>query len=247
MVACPLERNIVMLIKTMSMGHLNSTFETGTFCFCYPGVFNSTQNDLASGQQDKWDAHIGLRADKSYVALNGRLIQMTDATDIHLISGKSQKTPLCSFRKVEVSELRHDGDVYRLVLGDTVDRIKAEFRHNAFIAILNYRAFIKRIAEKYSCYARSVHYGEIDEEYFNFLEESKKRGFAQADMFQKGIDYAWQKEYRVLLPPEDNLQYGKKLIQIGPIGDIAIGGGIEALRDSVFIRLSKEELELYDK
>ena len=50
-------------------------------------------------------------------------------------------------------------------------------------------------------------------------------------MFQKSMDYAWQKEYRLVLTPRDNTN--QVFVEMGSIRDIAIGGALEDLRKGI--------------
>ncbi len=228
------DQKIEFLIKTMKKRHLEDTLKKGRFCFNFPSVFNF-QSNLASAQQDKWDSHLTYEVTKLICApvisdqdediKYGPIIELADRAQLRTISNKSKATPLCSFRKVDSEDFVYKYDVAFFRLGELVDRVKSEFQHDAFVLIFHPHLFIKRLSQVERCFARSIHYGEIDEEFQNFLDLCK---FDQKEMFQKAVDYEWQKEFRVVLPPRH--ASGPQIIEIGSIEDIAFGGDIETLR-----------------
>ena len=229
------DREIVFLIKTMKHGYLEDTVKKGKFCFNIPAVFNCGEG-LASAQQDKWDSHLSFDASHLYIApiveenetgiKYGKAQLLAEKARIHQISTKSKYTPLCSFRKVEPSDLIEKYDAFFFRLGDVVDRLKAEFQHDSFILIAQPHLFLKRLFKKYPGFARSIHYGDIDAVFDDFLENS---GFSQAEMFQKDKSYEWQKEFRVILQPTREAE--KVFAEIGSIEDFTISGNIEELRN----------------
>lgn len=229
------DRKIVFLIKTMKKRHLESTLKEGTFCFNCPTVFNVDSSSLAPAQQDQWDSYLSFTAEHIMYApiisddANGIVYdtpqKLADSAHIHQIMSVSKKTALCSFRKVEPAdfEQRFATSIFRL--GETVDRIKNEFEHDAFILVYQPHALIHKFSEVTQCFARSIHYGAIDQSFQDFLDSTS---FDQKEMFQKRTDYSWQKEFRVILPPSNDIS--PQIIRIGSIEDIAFGGDIETLR-----------------
>ena len=241
------DQEIVFLIKTMNKKHLKQTVENGTFCFNFPSVFNSSPN-LSVAQYDQWDSHlsyeaIGLRfapiVSKDENGIHyGTPVEIADEAKVHSISSTSKQTPLCSFRKVEKTDLMQRGETTLFRLGNVVDRIKNEFGHDAFILVHHPHVLIKRISAVSPCFARSIHYGKIDGNFQAFLDE---RDFEQKEMFQKSEEYAWQKEFRVIITPRD--ASGPQIIEIGSIEDIAVGGDIELLRQGYIIAETEEQLK----
>ena len=229
------DQKIVFLIKTMHKRYLEDTLKKGSFCFNYPSVFNAVP-DLAPAQKDEWDSHLSYHAIRILFAPisledeNGgiyyeRPTKIEDRALVHQISARSEFTPLCSFRKVDKGEILEKYGVGFFRLGDTVDRIRRGFGHDAFILVYQPQIFLSRISLISSYFARSVHYGEIDSSFQEFLD---LYSFKQKEMFQKGEEYAWQKEFRVIIEPRRS--QGPQIIQIGSIEDIAFGGDIEMLR-----------------
>ena len=241
------DQKIVFLIKTMNKKHLDNTLNRGTFCFNFPTVFNSSP-DLATAQQDEWDSHLSFDAmhimyapiiskDENGIHY-GKPKKLADQARIHQISGISKATPLCSFRKVEEADIVEKYDAAFFRLGNTVDRIKNEFGHDAFILVSQPYALIKRISKVSPCFARSIHYGEIDANFQAYLDECT---FEQKEMFQKSPEYAWQKEFRVIITPR--IASGPQIIEVGSIEDIAFGGDIEDLRQGFVFGETEEQIK----
>lgn len=241
------DQNIVFLIKTMNKKHLENTLQRGAFCFNFPSVFNSSPN-LAIAQYDQWDAHLSFDAmhlmyapiiseDENGIHY-GTPKKLADQARIHQISGISKATPLCSFRKVEEADIIQKYDAAFFRLGTTVDRIKNEFGHDAFILVYHPHILIKRISKVSPCFARSIHYGDIDANFQAYLDEHT---FEQKEMFQKSSEYAWQKEFRVIITPR--IATGPQIIEIGPIEDIAFGGDIENLRQGFVFGETEEHIK----
>lgn len=224
----------MILIKTMKKKHLYSTLKKGEFCFNVPTTFFHGQS-LATAQQDKWDSHLSFDALHLVAAPilsedengphYGPTIDLADRAKMHLISDVSARTPLCSFRRIGLDEYIEKYGACFFRLGNTVDRIKKEFQHDSFILIADHQVFLDRIAQVSPIYARDVHYGEINTKFRETIEEC---GYSLAAMFQKGEDYKWQQEYRVVLAPQEKKT--RVIIEIGSIEDIAFGGDIEQLR-----------------
>lgn len=241
------DQKIVFLVKTMNKKHLNDTLNRGTLCFNFPTVFNSSP-DLAAAQQDEWDSHLSFDAmhimyapiiseDENGIHY-GTAKKLADKTRLHQISGTSKATPLCSFRKVEEADIVQKYDAAFFRLGNTVDRIKNEFGHDAFILIRQPYALIKRISKVTLCFARSIHYGEIDADFQEFLATHE---LEQKEMFQKSSEYAWQKEFRVIIKPR--IASGSQIIEVGSIEDIAFGGDIEELRQGFVFGETEEQIK----
>lgn len=239
-------RELVFLIKTLNKKYLNDTLKQGTLCFNAPTVFQTSDN-LTRGQKDKWDSYLSFTAKNIHYA---RIIsqdetgvhydvpqKLADSAQMRLISNVSQHTPLCSFRKVEEADIIEKHGAYFFQLGNIVDKIKDEFGHDSFILVFYPYELIKRISLKSSCYARSIHYGEIDKAFQDYLDSFE---FPQKEMFQKGIDYEWQKEFRIIIEPTQ--KSGPIIIKVGSIEDIAIGGNIEELRHGFIFGESDKQI-----
>lgn len=239
---------IVFLIKTMNKKHLNNTLNRGTLCFNFPTVFNSSP-DLAAAQQDEWDSHLSFDAmhimyapiiseDENGIHY-GTAKKLADKARLHQISETSKATPLCSFRKVEEADIVKKYNVGFVRLGDAlVDRIKKEFGHDAFILVYKPHELMERIAKVTPCFARNIHYGEIDADFQKFLDTHE---FEQKEMFQKSSEYAWQKEFRVIIKPR--IASGSQIIEVGSIEDIAFGGDIEELRQGFVFGETEEQIK----
>ncbi len=238
------DQNIVFLIKTTKKKYLRDIVEKGRFCFNLPTVFNIGDN-LASAQKDKWDSYTFHNAfhicfapiisEGDYGIQYGKVQKLVDEARIHSITPTAKHTPLCSFRRVDPSEVTHRFGAYFFKLGDVVDRIKNELGHDSFVLIYQPTLFLDRLQEKTTYFARSVHYGDMDSDFESFLYNS---GFEQAEMFQKEASFQWQKEFRIILPPIETEE--KVILEIGSIEDIAICGDIEQLRN-VFVFCKDEK------
>ena len=99
--------------------------------------------------------------------------------------------------------------------------------------IFNPEEFIRRFEGCVIC--RSIHYGFADMEFEHFL---KVCPLHQKEMFQKGIEYAWQKEFRIISPFVYKEVHGKqrRMIDIGSIEDIADCGNIDNLEELIIPR-----------
>ena len=242
------DRNITFLIKTMKKKYLEKTLKQGEFCFNLPSVFNLETN-LAVAQQDKWDSHLSYIAQKIYYAPiisedengvhYGVAKKLADSARMYQISEASKHTPLCCFRKVDDDDLVEKYGAAFLRLGNIVDRIKNEMGHDAFILIIQPHALVHRIHKVSPCFARSVHYGEINSEFQEYLDTYD---FDQKEMFQKRIEYAWQKEFRIIIAPTNKTS--PQMIHIGSIEDIAFGGDIETLRQGYVFAENDEQLQM---
>ena len=222
----------------MKQKHLDSTLKKGEFCFNVPSVFIKGKS-LCSAQQDSWDSHLTFDAYHLMVApiiyedehgpYYGPVMELSKHAKIHQITNESERTPICSFREVHDDEYRWKYGAIFFRLGDTVDRIKREFGHDAFV-LVDSEALLSRINAKMTCCARSVHYGDIDEEFQKYIDATSE---SQAAMFQKRNEYQWQQEYRIILQPNEDKD--RVFVEVGPIEDIAVGGILDLLRDGIFL------------
>lgn len=241
------DKEIVFLIKTMKKQYLESTLKEGTLCFNCPTLFN-TSPQLAPAQFDQWDSHLSSKVRHVMYApiisedVNGFVYgtpkKLADSASLRMISSASKKTPLCSFRKVEETDFVSKYGAFFLKLGSVVDRVKNEFNHDAFILVCQPKALLQRISSVTSCFARSIHYGDINKEFQDFLDST---AFVQKEMFQKDHAYAWQKEFRIVLPA--NNDSSMKIIKVGSIEDIAFGGDIEMLRQGYIFGENEEKIK----
>lgn len=235
-----IDPDIVFFIKTMKKKHLSDAVTKGEFCFSCPETFVNDDNGKLNGaQKDTWDSSQFYEAKNLYVypiikedkdgIQYGPGIKLADKTTIREMSSSVRHTPFCCFRKVTKDELECRNKLFVFSLGDTVDRIKNEFGHDSFVLIADPNEFIHRLYQKeHNCYGRSIFYGELTSEYMREIEEHTTKGFQQIKMFQKRDKYAWQKEYRIILTPTKETT--PRIVHIGSIEDITIGGDIENLR-----------------
>ena len=233
------DARIIFLIKTMKRKYVEDTLKEGTFCFNLPDAFHSATN-LHAAQFDDKDSYATMKAlDVTHwpiISENedgityGEPKVFAKHAIAHEISTVSQHTPLCCFRKVLEEDFAacEGGSVFKL--GKLVDRIKTEFGHDSYILILRPGEMLKRMGKVSSYFAKSIHYGYKDWKYQDFLD---KYEFEQTEMFQKRMDYAWQKEFRIILPADQSAN--RRILHIGSIEDIAIAGDIEELREGLLI------------
>ena len=233
------DASIIFLIKTMKRKYVDDTMKKGKLCFNVPTRFNSS-NDLNPAQFDKWDSYSAsnvqevmfwpiLSETESGITYGEKKLLAKRAT-IREISDVSQYTPMCCFRRVLEEDFIDCENGSILKLGDIVDRIKTEFGHDSYILVLQPGDMLNRIGKISTYFARRIHYGDKDPEYQEFLD---KYDFCQTEMFQKREEYAWQKEFRIILPKQDSTD--PQMLYIGSIEDIAIAGNIEELRNGLLI------------
>ena len=233
------DSKIIFLLKTMKSKYVEDTLKTGAFCFNSPNCFISS-NDLYPAQNDTLDSHLTsnvmqvqmfpiLSKDANGIHYGDPKLVAAKA-QIHEISTVSMHTPMCCFRRILEEDMVECENGSILKLGNLVDRIKNEFGHDSYILILRPGDLLDKIEKISSVFARRIHYGDINPEFQEFLDKCE---FPQAEMFQKRIDYAWQKEFRIILPAQESTD--PKIIQIGSIEDIAVSGYIDDLRKGLFI------------
>jgi len=233
------DANIIFLLKTLKKEHLDDTLHNGTFCFNCPTMFNASQG-LLVGQQDRYDSYETTSAIQvtlwPIVSESGGKVCygspqcIAKTAKVRMITETSRKTPMCCFRKVKEEDLIKLETSSILKLGNLVDRIMTEFGHDAYILVLRPRTLLERLRQNTFYFARSIHYGEKDCRYQEFLD---KYPCDQVEMFQKDNTYAWQREFRIILPAGESS--GKRFITLGSIEDIAIGGDVEQLRNGLLI------------
>ena len=227
------DNRILFLMKSLKSDYLESTMN-GQFYFSYPDTFTSDNSDLGEGQRDRWDSHLSVHSPEEFfiapIGEDGKSnieqrIVLSRNKPVHIISETSEHTPMCCFRKVEECDIEQYGSAIRFRLGNVVDRIQSEFKgHDSFILIIQWKEFLRRLEVQTTYFARSIHYGDVDEEYIRFYNETD---MLQAEMFQKDEKYRWEKEFRIILPADPEKP---KFVNIGSIRDIAICGKLESLR-----------------
>lgn len=238
-----MEEDVLFLLKTLKKEYLESTLD-GKLCFCCPETFTSTTNGLLSGQQDTWDSYLSHKISHLVAApiisgenepiQYGTGIKLANKAYIHECNNIIQHSPFICFRKVQFSDIEHSKEYDVFKLGSLVDKIKSEMGHDAYILIHCPSKFLLQLNKIEHFFAHSIHYGEIDEAFEEFLETYPKQ---QSKMFQKSMEYAWQKEYRLVLSPRKDTN--KVFIQMGSIREIAFGGDLETLRGGILFQ--KEE------
>lgn len=248
MIKWEMEKDIIFIVKSMDSKYVESTIKQGRLCFNTPQVFDDKTLNLA--QYDKYDSWMQYEARDIYIApllednerhlSYGKPVKILEKATIHEIDGINKSVPICCFRKIDENEITvFDDKMIVTIETEVVDRIKNEFGHNSFILIVNPNMFLDRICLNSSCYAHSIYYTDNKIEFEKYIE-SVPEELVQAKMFQKEQKYAWQKEYRVILPPiSDN--NNRRFVEIGNLEDIAIVGEIEQLSKGVEIKYSDYE------
>lgn len=230
---------IVFLLKTMESKYLSDTMGKGRFCFCHSNVF-SCWEDSKAAQYDRWEGHSAFEA--NYIVFApivreepGKIVYgegniLTDEGIVRLQTDIAKKTPICCFRAVDDSELTCIAGETVYSLGKTVDRIKQEFHHDAFV-LIGFDPFIDRV-RKVNCFrlAGNVIYQDLLNDYPYEIDETDREIMEQ--LFRKDEKYAWQKEFRIILHPDEN---EKKLVDIGSLADISVYGRIDELKQGIQI------------
>ena len=246
-----LNNDVVFLLKTLKHKYLDTTLKEGKLLFSKPERFQKSKENLSAGQVDPLDSHKTIKASKVFAAPVlcdtkekfelGKPFLIAENATVSEISGLSKMTPMYCLRKIDKSDFtEHNGVLHFRLDSKIIDRIKNEFQHDSFVLIYNPFELINRIEKKSSCFARSIHYGEIDEYYEDFLSKYK---FKQAEMFQKSKEYEWQKEFRIIIEP--NNKNIKGFLQIGSLEDIAFGGNIEQLKNGFVFGENEEKIKKY--
>lgn len=240
------DNKIAFLMKSLKNDFLESTMN-GQFYFSYPDTFTNANSDLGEGQQDRWDSHLSVQSPKEFfmvpIGEDGKLdiehrIVLSRNEPVHIISETSEHTPMCCFRKVEECDIEQYGSAIRFRLGNIVDRIHSEFKgHDSFILIINWKEFLRRLEAQTTYFARSIHYGDVDEDYIRFYNDTD---MLQAEMFQKDEKYRWEKEFRIILPVDSEKL---KFVNVGSIRDIAISGKLESLQHGYVIATDEESIK----
>ncbi len=230
---------IVFLLKTMNSKYLSDTVEKGRLCFCHPNVFSGWE-DRKAAQYDRWEGHSAFEANYIVVApivseKPGRIVYgegkvLADEGIVRLQTDNAKKTPICCFRAVDDSELTRIAGETVYSLGNTVDRIKQEFHHDAFV-LTRFDPFIDRV-RKVNCFrlAGNVIYQDLLNDYPYEIDETNREIMEQ--LFRKDEKYAWQKEFRIILRPDEN---EKKLVDISSLSDISVYGRIDELKQGIQI------------
>ena len=232
-----MENDVIMLLKTLKKEYLDSTLD-GKLCFSCPNLFSSTTNNLKPGQQDTWDSHLSFDAYHVVVApiiskegepiKYGPAKKIADKTRMRTCNRIVQHSPINCFRKITMDDIQHHEKCDVFALGDLVNRISNDMGHDAYVLIVYPREFLVQLNKKERFFGHSIHYGEIDETFESFQEQYPMQ---QTEMFQKSMDYAWQKEYRLVLTPRHDTN--QVFVDMGSIRDIAIGGDLEELRKGI--------------
>lgn len=227
-------KEISFLLKSMKSEYLHDTMTKGKFCFNHPTVFSKWE-DPSAAQYDPWDAHdafavrhivaariIGYKEGKPVYA-PGKEIAPNGIS--HMQSNTVKHTPICCFRYIEPKEfvIKENGIEYSL--GENADRILHEFGHDAYI-IIPIKPFLERLKQRIGNYmAMAVVYRDVLNDYQFNVEEQYEEFVEQ--LFRKDAKYAWQKEYRIILPPT---LISPVLVELGSIEDIASCGNIADLK-----------------
>lgn len=241
--------DIIFLIKTMESKFLNDTLKKGRICFNHPTAFNKGEN-LQSAQLDRWDGYSAYTAIYTVFApiigkkengfpIYGKPVEIKNPVTIHRQSDRSKNTPICCFREVRENDFETvSEDVYSFSLGDTVDRIRTEFGHDAFIMV-KYPDILFQLNQFTYNYSRSVIYQDTLNDY-DFGERKKYENIL-GEIFRKDSKYSWQKEFRITLFPTF---CSRVFWEIGSIENITLlSGDIELLRHGFICSDYEEKLQ----
>lgn len=231
--------NGVYLVKTLRKKHLEDTIKQGQFCFCHPQVFSGWE-DKESAQFDRWEGHSAYEVCHIVYApivseKDGKIVydhgdKLADQGIVRLQTDVAKETPICCFRMIMPAELDCVEGKYVYTLGETVDRIKQEFQHDAFVMI-RLKPFLERLGKHVDWfYARNVICHDLLNDFQEELDERYKE--INEQLFRKDERFAWQQEFRIILRPDKE---EKKIVSVGSIEDIAYYGDIEELRNGILI------------
>lgn len=228
------EEPIRFLLKTMKEKHVEDTMKRGRFCFSHPSVFNKWEN-VDSAQYDKWDAHSAYNAthlvfapivgEKDGIPVYGALKKLADKAIVRIQNETVRCSPICCFRMIEEHEVKCLPGEIEFSLGNNADRIMSEFGHDAYVMV-EAAPFLNRLHEKYTYFAGAVVYKNTTNDYEFSVADQYKDLVEQ--LYRKDERFAWQKEYRIVLPPSEESPF---FIELGSIEDIAICGKLSNLKN----------------
>lgn len=222
------------LLKTLKKEHLEETVHKGKFCFCHPQIF-SRWEDQKSAQYDRWEGYSAYEVNHIVFApiisnKDGKIVygqgsKIADRGIVHLQTDVAKKTPICCFRLVEESDLNRTDEKFIYSLGATTDRIRLEFQHDAFV-LIKLVPFLERLGMNVSWYyARNVIYQNLLNSIQDEMDEENKEIIEQ--LFRKDERFKWQKEFRIILLPNEKM---KSFVKVGSIEDISYHGDIDELK-----------------
>lgn len=221
------ERKALFFLKSMKKRHVEETIKKGKFCFNHPSVFNRWET-TTSAQHDRWDAyssHVATHlvfapiiGEKDGIPVYGKAQKIADKGIVRLQSYGAQHTPICCFRIIEENETVRTPEGTKVFLGEIAEKILSEFGHDAFV-LIEAAPFLERLTHKYTCLTGGVIYKDTTNDYEFKVPDQYKDVFEQ--LFRKDERFAWQKEFRIALPPS---QESPVFIELGSIEDIAISG-----------------------
>ena len=225
-------REFLYLLKSLKEKHVEDTMKKGRFCFNHPSIFNKWENS-ASAQSDRHDSHSAYDAidiffapiigEKDGVPQYGEVKRLADKGIIRLQDNRVKHSPICCFRLVEKNEITVEEGAICYSLGETAKRIKNEFGHDSFV-LIQAKPFLERVRKQYSCSTGSVVYRDTLNGYdFDVPDQCKE---VVEQLYRKDERFAWQKEYRIVLPPTEETPV---FIELGSIEDIAISGSMDDL------------------
>lgn len=231
---------ILFLLKTMQHEFLDDTINKGRFCFNQPAVFSKWEDESAA-QADRWEAHDSYEATHLIVApiigekdgrpIYGKAKEFSNNAIIHTQSNEVKRSFICCFRAVTAKEVIVEQNRIYYSLDSIIDRIKNEFRHDAYVFI-PIGAFLERFnATKPTCMYGSVTYADVLNDVELEANVPERLRSVAEQLFRKDKRFEWQQEYRIALPPDPNVDGQKKFVEIGSIEDIASYGLLEDLRD----------------
>ncbi len=226
--------DFLLLFKSLKSEHVESTLKKGQFCFNHPTVFNKWETEDAA-QHDTWDAYSAYNAtylvtapvigEENGMPIYGKGQKIADNTVVHMRSDAVKHMPICCFRMIKADEITMLDHGFEFTLGETADRIINEFKHDSYIMIWA-KPFLERVQQKCpNILSGGVVYKNTLNDYDFHVPDTIKETVEQ--LFRKGEQYSWQKEYRIVLPPTKD---SPVFIELGSIEDIAVSGKISDLK-----------------
>lgn len=213
-----------LFIKTGKKEHMEKLFYDGEVFFNPAKSFMKTDGK-SPGVYDRWDSHTCFNLSELYIAEvfedseeryrtgEPRFLPLTENALIYETGEYQKHLPIFCVRTVPYSELNEYG-LFRLSQ-ETYSRIRKEFpEHDTFVMMLagSYIYSLKQNIEGYELYGDYVRYG---------TGKTVPRLPQELQVFSKSETYAYQQEYRFILPKEQ-FENGK-IIHIKSISEMGYG------------------------
>lgn len=206
--------------------------------FFNPAYKFYTSSHYSNGQYDPCDSHDFIHAqhliyapiiDETGPTLKyGAPKLLSESAVMYLLDTRNEHIPVCCFRIVSEDDIVDD--VFKLD-SRVIQAIATDFPDYDHFALVCFpRAFLDLISRKYRVIGESITY--IDSTNPKSIVKSKEQAdledkFPYMQMFQKGKNFEYQREFRLILPQYRWIE--GSCLEIGPLNNLVIVGEISQL------------------